>query len=285
MQAIDVDASGNVAIGGYFDGTLTLTAQATSSDDDGFVARLDPAGVITWGTTFGAAGLDRARDVALEGGNLIVVGSFDTTIDFGGQAETAADGVDGFVAKLNASNVQQWILPIGATGDQYVGDVAVDGSNVVVLGDGNGTVSIGGQETFADHDDVFVIKLDAGGNVLWSHHFVGPEDQQTGGIAVDGLGNLWFGVSHEQTADYGGGVVMSEGADDWVLVKLELTAGGHLRSLRFGDNDDQDPRTLGTDSQGNLVVAGDCQDDIDFGFGELSGSSTYEDICIAKLPP
>ncbi|RLB63490.1 MAG: hypothetical protein DRI90_06735, partial [Deltaproteobacteria bacterium] len=282
--AIDVDAAGNAAITGYFNGTLTLTGQASSSDDDGFVARLDPSGTITWGTTFGGSGIDHGNDVAFESGNLIVGGVFDETIDFGGQAQTDEGEQDGFVAKLNGSNVQQWIVPIGSTGTQEVHEVAIDGTNVVVLGLGNGTVNIAGQETFADLDDVFVIKLDSGGSLLWKHHFIGPEDQQPGGLAVDGQGSLWFGVSQEATADYGGGVVMSAGSDDWVLVKLELTAGDHLRSLRFGDTDDQDPRALATDSQGNLVVTGDCQHGIDFGFGVLAGSSTYEDICIARLP-
>ncbi|MBW2455531.1 MAG: hypothetical protein JRI68_13510 [Deltaproteobacteria bacterium] len=282
-RSIDVDANGNAAITGYFEGTLTLTSQASSDAEDGFVARLDGSGAITWGATFGGAGDDRGRDVALEGSNLIVVGHFASTIDFGGTAETDDGGQDGFVAKVNGSNVQQWIVPIGALGDQFVNDVALDGTNVVAIGDGNGNLSILGQETAANMDDVFVVKLDADGSLLWTQHYVGPQDQHTGGIAVDGQGNVWFGVSHEGTVAYGGELVMSEGDDDWVLVKLD-SAGVHQRSLRFGDDDDQDVRDMATDSQGNLVVVGECQDRIDFGFGALTGSSTYEDICIARLP-
>jgi len=283
-QSLDVDGSGNIAVTGYFEGSLTLTSPATSSAEDGFVARLDASGAITWGTTFGAGGDDRGRDVAFEGANLIVVGWFDSTVDFGGTAEPSAGGIDGFIAKLDGSNAQQWIVPIGALGDQWVNRVVVDGTDIVALGDGNGNLSIGGQETAAADDDVYVIKLDAGGSVLWSQHYVGPADQHTGDIAVDGQGNVWFLVSQEATVDYGGGLVMSAGDDDWAVVKLD-SDGGHLRSMRFGNDNDQDPYALGVDGQDNVVVAGECRSTMNFGLGALPGHSSYEDICIAKFPP
>jgi hypothetical protein len=283
-RSIDVDGSGNVAVTGHFEGTLTLGSQASSSGEDGFVARLDPNGAVVWGTTFGGNGDDRGRDVAFDGNNLIVIGWFANSIDFGGGPEPTAGGNDGFVAKLNGSNALEWLVTVGALGDQYLNDLAMDGTDVVALGDANGNLSILGQETAADMDDVFVVKLDTDGSLVWSQHYVGSEDQHTGGITVDGQGNVWFAVSHEGRVNYGGELVMSEGDDDWVIVKLDPD-GAHQRSLRFGDNDDQDPVALGTDDQGNLVVAGECQHDIDFGFGALTGSPSYEDICIARFPP
>ena len=42
---------------------------------------------------------------------------------------------------------------------------------------------------------------------------------------------------------------------------------------------------MGMDGQGALFVTGDCRGNIDFGFGLIDLTGSYEDICIGKLPP
>ena len=73
--------------------------------------------------------------------------------------------------------------------------------------------------------------------------FNGADDQHDGPLAIDSAGNIWFGVSHESSGDYGGGTVLSLGSDDWVLVKLDPD-GNHLRTRRIGSTNDDDPRPV-----------------------------------------
>ena len=284
-EAVAVDG-GEVAVAGWFNGSVTLNGTLeTSSSYDGFVARVAAtSGLSTWGAAFGTSGDDRGWDVALDGGVLYVAGRFDTNIDFGGTPVDAGGSYDGFVAKLNASNAQQWIVAVGDSGYQQVTRIGLSGTDVVAFGDADQTVTVAGDETLCQDDDVYVIKLDSDGNLLWKQHFVGPGNQDATGMTTDGSGGIWIGVSHEEMVDFGGGMVLSAGQDDWALIKLDAS-GAHLRSLRFGDSDDQDPRGMGVDAQDNLVVGGDCQAVVDFGVAVLAGSSSYEDICLAKLPP
>jgi hypothetical protein len=69
--------------------------------------------------------------------------------------------------------------------------VAVDGAgNVLLTGDFDGTVDFGGGPlTSAGSDDIFVAKLDAQGNHLWSKRFGDSYYQQADAVTVDGARN------------------------------------------------------------------------------------------------
>jgi hypothetical protein len=167
-----------------------------------------------------------------------------------------------------------------------VNHLALDDSNVIAFGELTSSFDFDGQRSPAPDaaEDVFVIKLDSNGNTIFAKHFPGVGQQQTGGVTATSEGDIWIGVAHRQTTDYGGGTVQGFGKDDWVVVKLDAT-GKHLRSHRFGDPNDQDPRALGADAMGQIYVVGDCAGVMDFGPGLKFGSKGNEDICVARLPP
>lgn len=288
---IAVDAAGNVAVTGDFStaspGTIDFGSgpqTSTGGGFDGFVQKYDAAGNLVWGTAFGASGNDVGRAVAFVGTSLAISGTFDTSVSFGGPSASDTDGKDAFIAMVDATNAQQWIVTVGNQGDQSVNDLASDGTHLYALGEGDGVIDIDGNPIAAQADDLFVLALDAGGNILWSQHYVGPNDQHTGGLAANAT-TVWFGSSHDDLTDYGDGPMLASVGDDWGLVKLDAATGNTLLSVRVGGAGDDDPRALGMDSQGALYVTGDCRGDIDFGFGPIPLTTSYEDICIGKLPP
>ena len=84
---------GSMDFGG---GPLTSAGSA-----DVVVAKLDPAGAHLWSQRFGATNNQQAAAVTSDpDGNVLVVGTFAGTIDFGGGPVTAAGNNDGFVVSL-----------------------------------------------------------------------------------------------------------------------------------------------------------------------------------------
>jgi len=106
-------STGNAAIGG---GTVV---NAASGGSDGFVIRVDDAGTTasTNFTTFiGGTGNDRARTIAVNGGDVFVAGHTDA--GFSGNALNGNQ--DGFVVKLNGTTgVQQYAQALGAAGATF----------------------------------------------------------------------------------------------------------------------------------------------------------------------
>jgi hypothetical protein len=290
-RAIAVNGAGTViAVTGWFEGSIDVGNGAEAANDrDGFLVVLDGAGAVTTGPgqIFGGTGSDEGRTIALDGTNIIVGGSFDEDVAFGtGAAITEIDGgLDGFVAKLDSGGEQTWLKHIAGGDNQIVTQVVVDSaSSVIAHGRFDTEIDFGVNTTLSLGDgDAFVVKYATGGTLTWELAVGGPGDQNDGPLAVDGNDNVWFGTSHEQQADYGGGLLYSSGGDDWAIIKLD-PAGAYLKSLRFGNSGDDDPRAMDARTDDAMVLVGESTSGMDLGLGYMIGSSD-EHIVVAILPP
>jgi hypothetical protein len=137
-NAMAVDGSGNVIVTGQFTGSEDLGGGALSSISgswDGFIAKYSGTnGAPLWSKSFGAAGYDLARGVAVDGNdNVIVTGSFYGSVDFGGGPLTSYYN-NVFVAKYSAAGAYVWAENLPG-GNAYGNSVAVKGnSNIAVTG-------------------------------------------------------------------------------------------------------------------------------------------------------
>jgi hypothetical protein len=162
-NSVAVDSSGNVLLTGSYSGALDMGGCPLSKPDGSgfFVAKLDPAGACVWSK--GAAadmGNQYGRAVAVDGtDNVLVTGSFDGVVDFGGGSFVSA-GKDFFVVKLDAGGDHQWSRRAGGPLDDTGNGVAVDSvGNVVVTGAFNGTADFGtGPLVSPGGADIFVAK-------------------------------------------------------------------------------------------------------------------------------
>ncbi len=269
INGIAADDVGNVVITGGFEGNIDLDVlQATANARDGFVAKLDGTGAVTWAKTFGGVDNDQGLSVTFDGTDIVLGGYFDDEISFGGALVTDLGDDEGFIAKLDGDGNQQWIHPIGPGGNQYVHTVAV-APNGSIFGTGryDGSVDLGaGALNATDYVEAFVIALDTDGNPLWGHVYNGWGWQSGEQIAADADGNAWLTVYQDDAADYGGGEIRSYGNGDIALVKLDPN-GNYLHAARLGGFEHEEPRGAAVDAAGNFYVTGHAEGDLDFGTG------------------
>ena len=101
---VALDASGNIFVTGSFMGTTDFggITLITTGFNDIFVAKYDPNGNLLWVRGFGGPSFEFGNTVAVDGaGNVVVVGSFRGSVDFGGGLLASAGGDDIFVAKYS----------------------------------------------------------------------------------------------------------------------------------------------------------------------------------------
>jgi len=103
-QGVSVDGSYNVTVAGYMEGQarfgMSQPLLTSAGGDDAFVASFDGLGQPRFSAVYGGAGDEEVTAIADADGDIIVGGSFDGCIDFGGGA-FESDDRDGFVAKLS----------------------------------------------------------------------------------------------------------------------------------------------------------------------------------------
>ncbi|WP_342381481.1 hypothetical protein NVS55_17765 [Myxococcus stipitatus] len=288
LTGVIVDAQGNTLITGDFWGELDfgggpLPCPGEPGSPRAFVAKLDVQGHHVWSRCFGDLGQQQTGTLALTpDGDVFVSGYFDRIIDFGDGPIPVKGSVNHFVARLSRND--------GITVWHYIYETGM-GNTVRLASDREGNLFIG--DTYTDKLSIhgepwlstpgfnaYVLKFNPHGQPLWAKD-VGPAHQQTGWrLAVDREGNLFGAGAFFGTLDLGGGPLVSQDTDVFV-VSLD-PEGNHRWSRRFGGPGPDWGHDVHLDPDGDPVVTGSFTATVDFGAGPLT-SAGLDDIFVMKL--
>jgi hypothetical protein len=190
------DARGNIYVQGIFRdvadwGGKPLTAHG-GADNDIVLAKYDVNGDHLWSQNFGNAFNDVAGGLTVDpAGNLTMVGSFDKSISFGpGDEHVSLGEADAFVARYTTEGKLAWARTYGADREDIAYGVAADAAgNTVTVGWFQGAVDFGkGALVSKGNKDVFALKLDASGALVWAQRWGDRDHDQGRAVAVDDQG-------------------------------------------------------------------------------------------------
>jgi hypothetical protein len=288
---VDADPAGEVVITGSFENPIDLGGGVLTSagNRDVFVARLDASGGHLWSKRFGGAGTEFSGATAIgPQGEIVVVGAFAGTVDFGG-GPLAATGNDIFVVKLDASGAHVWSKGLGGAGNQAALGVAIDPSGGVGFIGASSTTSLdlggGPRQAKGANLTCFLGKLAANGAHAWSQAYgchindfvpFGPR------VAADPSGAFVVTGSFHGTTDLGLGPVHALDTDVFVL-KVD-PGGAPVWARTFGSDGYDLGLDVTTDASGNVLLTGHAEGDIDFGGGLLTGHGGL-DAYVVKMAP
>ncbi len=205
---------------------------------DVWILKLDANGNVVWQKTYGGADYDHAYSIQqTSDGGYIVAGETWSSWSFGAERNG-----DAWVLKLDANGNVQWQKRYGGADS----DIA---SFIQQTSDG-GYIVAGRTDYFGAGDfdfDVWVLKLDANGNVQWQKRYGGP-------------GWDWAS-SIQQTSDGGyivAGYTDSFGAGYFDVWVLKLDASGNVQWAKtYGGADYDHANSIQQTSDGGYIVAGE----------------------------
>lgn len=187
-NALSVAADGAVVMGGRFAGTANFGSGAVTAAgmSDGFVTRYAAGGVFSWARVVSGTGWDEVIAVTtLPGGDVVMAGRFEGTVDFGAGAVTHIANGDLFLVRLAAADgALVWARTVGAFEDDRAlglafhpsGDLIVSGQYSHNADFGAGPVPSGGK-------DAFVARYTPAGALVWVQS-VGNSTYEDAGFAV-----------------------------------------------------------------------------------------------------
>ena len=225
-----------------------LTASFGAGDWDVYVVKLDANGNLRWTKTIGGPASEAGKSLIQTSDGGYAIAGYTTSFGAGDK--------DIYVVKLDAKGNLQWTKTIG-------GPESEESRSLIQTSDGGYAIA-GYTESFgAGGADVYLVKLDAKGNLQWTKTIGGEKDE--------------VGFSLIQTSDGSyaiAGTTTSFGAGEADVYVVKLDANGNLQWTKtIGGPGYEIGFSLIQTSDGGYAIAGDTKS---FGAGET-------DICIVKL--
>jgi hypothetical protein len=154
------------------------TASFGAGNDDIYLVKTDANGDTLWTKTYGGAGDDDGRSVwqNTDGGYFI-----------NGFTSSLGNGEDDiFYIRTDAAGIVSWQKALGGTltEQSFEGQQTNDG----------GFILAGYTNSFAPHDEAYIIKTDVNGDTLWTTRNGAPNNARAYSVQeVTGLGFVWTG--------------------------------------------------------------------------------------------
>jgi len=268
VNSVALNASGDLFIAGYFQApniifdTITLTSAGWQ---DIFIVKYDTAGNVHWAKSIGGDNYEQATSVAVDAsGNAYLTGFFDSSyIIFGTTILTNASVGNGdiFLAKYDANGNVLWATSTGETSSDESNSVATDTSgNIFITGYFYGsTISFGSTtltNTIIGFGDIFLVKYNAIGNVVWAKSEGGNGTDWGCSVAVDISGNSYLaGWYSGSTTIIDTITLASTGSPDISISKYD-TNGNVLWAKGAGGNSSDRAYSAAVDASGAVYLAG-----------------------------
>jgi len=247
-----------------------------------------------WASGSGGSSTDIAAGIAASSnGNVYTTGSFySDTITFG-STHLANSGVgDIFIAGYDASGSAMWALAAGSSNEDNGNGIAIDSSgNIYVTGSFSSAAITMGSSVLTNYNpvngtaDVFLAKLDAAGNVLWTTSAGGDTTDRAFSIACDAAGNIYItGEFTSPSIAFGSVVLTNNNNSNFFIAKYDSAGNvlwAHNNDLGFCWG-----MSIAADVAGNAYVLGNLSDStMVFGgttLHNMDGLGWTPDLFIAK---
>lgn len=216
---VTVDSLGQVYSIGQFGGTADLDpgpmnwSVTAVGGQDIFINKLSSSGNLIWTKVIGGLNNERPFNVQVDMlGNVFVAGSFEQTIDVDPGVNvfnlTSAGGADFFVLKLDGNGNFLWARQFGGSGNESNVSMMIDPSGFLLLSGifhgtadmdpGPGILNI----TSTGFSDVFILKLDFTGNMVWVKSIGGQGGDDVRSMALDPSKNVYLAGHFFESADF-----------------------------------------------------------------------------------
>ena len=154
--------------------------------------------------------------------NVIAVGGFAGTINFGGQNLVSAGGTDAWIASFSPNGTHLWSRAGAGTNNQTLSGVSSDVfGNVTATGFLSDSADFGGGALPSNGgQDIVVARYSPTGTHLWSKSYGAAGTEVGRATAGAATGEVFITGLVTSPTDFGGGLMVGGGGEDIFLLKV-----------------------------------------------------------------
>jgi len=271
ISSIIETSDGNIVVGANvasFDGDVT----SNHGGFDCWIVKLDPTGNIIWKQCYGGSTNDYVEWIQETADNGLIVAG--TTYSNDGDVSYNNGASDCWVFKLDELGNLIWDRPLGGSQIDYGKAVSeMYNGDFIVVGESNST-DLDVSNNIGDYD-IWVVRLDALGNIVWDKNFGGSDHDSARTIFVEDNNDILIGGSTESDD---GDVTGFNGYWDLWLLKIDLF-GNLLWQKALGGSDSDGLLSVVSSPDIGIIVAGY----VDSSDGDVTGHHGDSDAWVVKI--
>ncbi|WP_421810470.1 hypothetical protein [Flagellimonas sp.] len=234
--------------------------------------KIDADGNLQWRRYFGGTNNDRAHGVVQANDGGFVMAGFSESDDF--DISNTKGSYDFWVIKVDGNGTLLWERSFGGTGIEVSNDIVKtpDGAYAIV-----GHTFSTDTDVSRNHggSDVWLIKIDDNGNLLWEKTFGGTEFDDANGLAVTKEGGFVI-AGNSKSID--GDATENQGENDLWIIKTDAQ-GNLIYQKSFGGSNLDFGFSVVEGNDGGLILVGDAAS-VDFSGIDSKGMT---DLVVIKI--
>lgn len=203
------DAADAIYVCGRYNGDLTIDElHPNTSEDPGFLVKLNSAGEELWFVNFVGAQLELNKLAAMNDGAVALAGTFTINLVIFGSQVTNISGSfqrNTLALKISPNGTIIWSNTLGSDNALALGGLAVGADNALYLGGTfrchfSGLTPEFGEGRFLSlgFRDIFVYRVSAQGQASWKRHFASARDALCRGLSIGSDGAVLMAGSHQR---------------------------------------------------------------------------------------
>ena len=204
------------------------TTSVTGISDDALYLKLNSSGQQQWVKFYGGSGKERAQDIIQTADNGYAIVGYTTT--------APAQYFDAFLIRTDVNGDTLWTKRYGTSGYD-------DANSIKILSDG-GFILGGKSDNGLNQLDLYLIRTNSVGIVLWSKRFGSPKNDNIEEVTLLSDGFILAGNTYTDST-----------GDDGYLVKTD-TGGTVIWSKSYGGSQPDDFHTVEITSDGGFIASG-----------------------------
>jgi hypothetical protein len=216
-----------------------------------------------WARKAGSAGIEEGVSIASDNeGSVVIAGNFNgAAITFGNSTLINAGGYDLFIVKYSNGGDVVWAQSAGGPLDEKSESIALDPSgNVYMTGTFSSPQVSFGNITLnnSDSTDIFTVKYDSSGNVLWAKRAVGNRQDYSQCMSVDGNGNAYLaGYFNSSSISFSNHTIANSHTGFYDIFLVRYDVDGNVDWVKSANGYFSDrASSVSCDDNGNVFLAG-----------------------------
>ena len=270
LNLIQTQDGGFIMTGISDSGVGGFKSEASRGDVDFWVVKVDSDGLFTWDATFGGDQEDFPTTIIQAQDGTYFVGGWTESLISGEVSFPSRGGrLDFWLCNIDVNGNLIYDRRFGGSNDDLLLDmIQIPSGDIIISGVSSSNISGEKSQNSFGSNDVWSLRMDVGGTILWDRTYGGLQDEQGWSLSYLPSDEILIG-SFSNSGISGNKTAANIGGADYWLLKIDLN-GNLIYDRTYGGTGEDELNVIKINDKGQIFMGGRSNSNIGFDKSEIN---------------